>query len=210
MSEGETVIDPLATTPMPKSCSKFPCRLDPGKALLVNDGGFLVCPLCRGSYGEAQGVQWYDALCLMEPWLELILCGYKTLETRTKCLRKKSGPVVLAASKGFDASHEAWLAGKKLTAAEMQRARDGQGKLRGFVPEMGGFVPGVPGRDDAAACIGIALGGNHSRFVASVKDVKRIQEVPSVRLQVKDGQEQIVQGAAQGFYRVPADRVVFL
>ena len=33
-------------------------------------------------------IETYDALCLREPWLELILLGIKTEESRTKCLRK--------------------------------------------------------------------------------------------------------------------------
>src|SRR5258706_4405576 len=51
-------------------------------------------------------IECYDALCMMEPWLELVMLGYKTLETRTKCMRKRPGELLLASSRGVD--HKAW------------------------------------------------------------------------------------------------------
>lgn len=39
--------------PMPESCTKWPCKAEPEKAKLEErGGGFMVCPLCRASYGR--------------------------------------------------------------------------------------------------------------------------------------------------------------
>lgn len=148
----------------------------------------------------------YDALCLKEPWLELILLGIKTLETRTKCLRKSSGTVVFASSKEYD--EVAWedpRAGGRLDAASKQRALAGCGKLVG-VATMGGFRPGVAGVEDAAACITIAVPGG-TRFVSPVSDVRRIVPIATVRVR-PDGA--LVEGASQGFFKVPRSAVQIL
>lgn len=43
-------------TTMPKSCTKWPCCWSPDKAVLVKTSpyGFMVCPLCCGSYGRGE------------------------------------------------------------------------------------------------------------------------------------------------------------
>jgi len=206
----EEAPDALATSAA-RSCTRWPCSSDAERAtLIVNDKGFLVCPLCGGSYGRPEpALEVYDALCLQDPWLELILSGHKTLETRTKCLRKKSGPVVLASSQTLDMSPLANQAAHVLDAAARQRAVAGRGKLRALVV-MGGFRPGEPGVDDRAACIPIRLPSGKIRFVSPVSEAKRIKEVPSVRVQEKGGKVTVVKGAAQGFYRVPKEKVVLL
>ncbi len=147
----------------------------------------------------------YDALCLKEPWLELILLGIKTLETRTKCMRKAPGQVVLASSTIDEAAWNDPLVGGLLSEAEAQRARDGLGKLRGLV-QMGGFRPGKPGVENAAACIDIAYEGG-VRWVSEVSDVRRIVELPTVRLRPTG---ETTEGASQGFFRVPKTAVTLM
>jgi hypothetical protein len=142
-----------------------------------------------------------DALCLREPWLELILVGIKTLETRTKCMRRKSGPVVLTSSQSCD--EVAWddpTVGGRLDDAARGRALEGLGMVRGLV-EMGGFRLGIPGVDDMAACIPISLPSGRARYVAPVAYPRRL--VPrAVQRYSPDGV--IVPGSSQGFFRVPA------
>jgi hypothetical protein len=161
-------------------------------------------------------IEIYDALCLKEPWLELILLAadgvtinIKTLETRTKCLRKTAGELVLVSSKGYD--EEAWVhpwCGGRLDAAAKKRALDGLGKLRG-IAMVGGFRVGVPGVDDQAASIQIRQPDGELRFVAEVSNVRRLVEVPTVRVRPKDGagNEVVVPGGGQGIFRVPANIV---
>jgi hypothetical protein len=149
-------------------------------------------------------IEYYSAFCMKEPWLELVLLKIKTLETRTKCLRKEGGPTVLASSLTID--EWAWnhpFIGGLLDATAKERARKGLGKLRGFSPNMGGFRLGVPGVDDNAARISIALDHGDVRWVAPFGDVQRIMEQSTVRVQTRDGVEQIVPGASQGIFRVP-------
>lgn len=151
-------------------------------------------------------VELYDALCLKEPWLELILLDIKGLETRTRLMRKKSGDVVLASSKSID--FVAWNdpdVGGRLDDAAKQRALAGLGKLRGLA-HMSGFRVGVSGVDDARACIAIALPDNKLRFVSEVTRQRRLVEVPTVRY--RDGL--LLSGASQGFFRVPASHVRIL
>lgn len=147
-------------------------------------------------------IETYDALCLQEPWLELILLGIKTLETRTKCLRRSSGEVVLTSSQTYD--EEAWnnqYVGGLLSEAEAKRALEGLGKMRGLV-YMGGFRPGIPVQEDAAACIKIDLGGGRVRQVSEVSQVRRLVEESVVRVQERDGKVQLVGGSSQGFFRI--------
>lgn len=152
-------------------------------------------------------IETYDALCLKEPWLELILLGIKTLETRTKLMRKKSGPVVLCSSASIDegAWHASWVGGR-LDEAAKARARAGLGKQRAMV-HMSGFRPGIAGTDnadDAAACIAILLPDGSTRFVSEVSQVRRIIEVPTVRVRPNGT---LQPGASQGFFRVPQTSV---
>lgn len=46
--EGETVL-----TIMPTACTKFECQVSGKDRRLVTRKGFLVCPVCGGSYGIA-------------------------------------------------------------------------------------------------------------------------------------------------------------
>ncbi len=153
-------------------------------------------------------IQVWDALALKEPWLELILLGLKTLETRTKLMRKKSGDVVLCSSKEID--FVAWVnpaVGGLLNEAAKRRALAGLGKTRGLVC-MSGFRPGVPGVEDEAARIAIRLPDGRVRFVSEVTRQRRLEEYPTMRLQERDGKEpRVVPGASQGFFRVPASMV---
>ena len=52
------VVDPIerqAVTPMPVSCPLWPCSRTPNKAILKKDAnGFMVCPLCKYSYGKLE------------------------------------------------------------------------------------------------------------------------------------------------------------
>lgn len=53
----EDEFDPLSCGPMPKYCNQWPCCAQPEKARkLVKEKRygtyFMICPLCRGSYGE--------------------------------------------------------------------------------------------------------------------------------------------------------------
>ena len=193
--------DGLGTTPMPASCTKWPCSARPAESKLESSHGFTRCRLCGASYGA---VEVYDALCLKEPWLELILLGFKTLETRTKLMRKRSGPVVLCSSSEVDkgAWDAAWVGGR-LDRVAKERAWGGLGKMRALV-HMGGFRPGVPFVDDAAACIQIALPDGGVRFVSEISQVHRIVEVPTARVR-PDGS--LCAGASQGFFRVPKTSV---
>lgn len=158
--------------------------------------------------GEAaRSVEVYDALCLQEPWLELILLGIKTLETRTKCLRKLSGLVLLTSSKNYD--QVAWDApgvGGRLGELGRERALRGLGKFAALV-QMSGFRPGIPGVEDAAACIPIALPGGKVRQVSAISDVRRVDREDTVRVR-PDGS--IVSGVSQGFFRVPRSSVHFV
>lgn len=151
-------------------------------------------------------IETYDALCLKEPWLELILLGIKKLETRTKLMRKKSGLVVLCSSVSFDegAWHASWVGGR-LDSAAQGRALAGLGKQRALV-HMDGFRSGLSGLHDAAACIQIALPNGRTRFVSEVSHVRRIVEVPTTRVR-PDGSLQA--GASQGFFRVPVSSVQY-
>lgn len=147
-------------------------------------------------------IEVYDALCLKEPWLELILLGIKTLETRTKCLFRDPRDLALASSKEYD--ERAWedpTVGGRLDDVARARALAGLGKLRGF-GHFTGFRPGVAGFDDQAACIAVGLPGGGVRFVSGVERVMRIAEVPTRRVRERDGEVQIVPGASQGLFRV--------
>jgi len=44
-----------AITDMPISCMYWPCCSSPDKAVLENVNGFMVCPICHGSYGPIAG-----------------------------------------------------------------------------------------------------------------------------------------------------------
>lgn len=151
-------------------------------------------------------IRTYDALCLKEPWLELILLGIKTLESRTKCMRKKSGPVVLTSALQLD--EVAWVdpnVGGLLDGAAKGRARSGVGRLAGMVG-MSGFRPGIPEVEDKAACIQIRLSPRDVRWVSEVSNPRRVVRSVVVRL-APDGRT--VAGSSQGFFRVPVDLVVF-
>jgi len=153
-------------------------------------------------------IEVYDALALKEPWLELILLELKTLETRTKLMRKKSGAVVLCSSKEVDV--DAWTnpkVGGLLDAAAKARALAGVGKTRALV-DMSGFRPGVPGVEDERARIGILLPDGSVRFVSEVANPRRLVEYPTMRIQEREGEEsRVVPGASQGFFRMPASMV---
>lgn len=139
--------------------------------------------------------------------MELILLLRKTLETRTKCLFKEPGYYVLASSKQYD--EHAWqhpAVGGLLDVAAKERAMRGLGKLRA-VACMSGFRPGVPGVDDSRALIKIERPGGVVRFVSEISGVQRLVEVPTVRVQERDGVERIVEGASQGTFRVPKTAV---
>ena len=41
-----------AITKMPESCVVWPCCKEPQKAKLKLNNGFMICPLCRRSYGK--------------------------------------------------------------------------------------------------------------------------------------------------------------
>lgn len=151
----------------------------------------------------------YRAICLKEPWLELILILRKRLETRTRPLFREPGNFVLASSKTYD--ERAWddpCVGGLLDDLAKKRAMNGLGKLRGYV-HMGGFRDGVPGQDDDAALIDISLGGGKVRSVSEVSQVKRIVEVPTVHIKTIDGEEVTVDGGTQGIFRVPGSLVKF-
>lgn len=157
-------------------------------------------------------IETYDALCLKEPWLELILLAadgvvlnIKTLETRTRCLRKTSGELVLASSATYDEA--AWVhpwCGGRLDAAAKKRALDGLGKLRG-IAMVCGFRVGVPGVDDQRACIQIMQPNGKPRFVAEVSNVRRLVEQPTMR--VRPEGKGIVEGGLHGIFKVPASFV---
>lgn len=152
-------------------------------------------------------IEVYDALALKEPWLELILLELKTLETRTKLMRKKSGEVVLCSSKEID--FIAWTnpaVGGLLDEAAKMRALNGRGKTRALV-SMSGFRPGVPGVEDERARIAIRLPDGSIRFVSEVTQPRRLVEEPTMRVQERNGEEHVVSGASQGFFRIPASMV---
>lgn len=154
-------------------------------------------------------IETYKAICLKEPWLELILLLRKTLETRTRPMFKEPGDYVLASSKQYD--EHAWddpYVGGLLDSAAKERAMKGLGKLRGFA-RMSGFRPGVPGVDDRAACITIARPGGLVRNVSELTSVRRLIEVPTMRVQTRDGEDHMVFGASQGIFRVPVGQVQF-
>ena len=51
------LIDDQPITTMPKFCLSWPCCQSPKKAKLKKDeNGFMVCPLCHGSYGKGLSV----------------------------------------------------------------------------------------------------------------------------------------------------------
>ena len=145
-------------------------------------------------------IEVYDELCLKEPWLELILIRIKTLETRTKCLFKEAREMVLASSLQID--QWAWdhpHVGGLLDAAAKARALAGLGKLRGL-GGMSGFRPGVPGVDDNAARISIALPDGKVRQMSEISNVQRLVPEPTVRVR-PDGT--LIAGASQGIFKVP-------
>lgn len=157
------------------------------------------------SSANSTAIETLDGLCLQEPWLELILLGVKTLETRTKCLRKKGGSVVLTSSKTFDVG--AWsdpVVGGLLDDDAKKRALAGLGKMRGQVL-FGDCRAGIPEVDDAAACIPIRLPSGRPRFVFPIHMVMRVLEVPTVRVRPSGA---TAMGASQGFFKVPKSAVV--
>lgn len=156
---------------------------------------------------ESGPIETHDALCLQEPWLELILLGLKTLETRTKCLRRKGGEVVLASSKNYDKA--AWAdprVGGLLSDASKARALEGLGQIAGLVT-FGDCRLGVPGVEDEAARIAILLPTGKPRFVFPITSPRRVQRVATVRVR-PDGTAK--QGSSQGFFRVPKSIVTVL
>lgn len=151
-------------------------------------------------------IETYSALCLKEPYLELILLGIKTLETRTKCLFKDARELVLTSSSEID--DVAWVnpaSGRKLDDAAQARALNGLGKVRGIV-RAGGFRPGIPGVEDSAACIGIALLNGTVRQVCELTQVRRVIEVPVKRVRPEGD---IVDGSLHGIFKVPRAIVQF-
>lgn len=46
------------------------------------------------------------------------------------------------------------------------------------------------------------------RFVSAVKNTRRLEERPTVRVQDRDGVERIVAGASQGLFRVPRSEII--
>lgn len=194
---------PTCETEVNAGCSRtraMKCHKDVVRAAMK-----LVAP------SEVSGsIEVMDALCLQEPWLELILSGVKTLETRTRCLRKTAGEVVLTSSKSVD--EQAWgdaNVGGIMTEEQRQRARSGLGKLAGVV-HLGGFRPGVPGSDDGRALIAIGLSDGGLRFVSEVSNPRRVARVETVRVQERGGKIEVVPGASQGFFRVPRSAVEVL
>jgi hypothetical protein len=152
-------------------------------------------------------IETYDALALKEPWLELILLGIKTLETRTKCLRKFGGEVVLVSSKQLDEVF--WdhpFVGGLLDAEAKKRALQRLGGTAGLVT-MSGFRPGIPDVEDGAARITIRYPGG-VRQVSEITNVRRLVSVPTMRLR-PDGVT-LVPGAMQGIFKVPKDIVRLL
>lgn len=153
-----------------------------------------------------------DALCLKEPWLELVLLGIKTLETRTRCLRRRGGRVVLTSSRSID--FVAWgdpRVGGRLDTAARNRALGGLGKLAGIV-RLGHCREGVPGQDDGRALIDIRLTSARNRFVWEVREPRRVERVPTWRIAADDDGSctRRVRGAKQGFFKVAAADVVLL
>lgn len=156
---------------------------------------------------ESGPIETYDALCLQEPYLELILLGLKTLETRTKCLRKKGGEVVLTSSKTYN--KEAWAdpkVGGLLNDAARARALEGLGQLAGIVT-FGDCRPGVPVIEDEAARIAILLPTGKPRFVFPIITPRRVKRVTTVRVR-PDGSA--TQGSSQGFFKVPKSLVAVM
>ena len=48
-------VDDQPITPMPESCPMWPCCDDKEKNKLIKDkNGFMICPSCRGSYGQGK------------------------------------------------------------------------------------------------------------------------------------------------------------
>jgi hypothetical protein len=152
-------------------------------------------------------VETYDALCLREPWLELILLGHKLLETRTKCMRRVGGNVVLTSSQEVDEGMWRDSRVSVLLGAEGRaRAESGRGKLAALV-HMSAFREGVPGEDDVRALIPILLPDGRKRFVSEVSHIRRIKLVPTVRVR-PDGT--LAPGSSQGFFRVQKSAVELL
>lgn len=137
----------------------------------------------------------YWALCLREPYLALIIERLKQLETRTRCLRKAGGPVVLCSSQQLDQG--AWdnpQVGGLLSFGARAAAMRELGQFRCSVL----FADARRGTaDDSEAAVHPAAG----KWVWPIPQVHRFaQTAPVVRLR-PDGSTH--PGASQGFFRVP-------
>lgn len=139
----------------------------------------------------------YCALALREPYLELLLMGLKTVETRTRCLRNGGGEVVLVRS--LQINEEAWAdsaRGGLIPAVRREEILRSGGRLAGLVV-FGNCRYVYPGVDDAAACFKLP----ERRFGWDVIARRRVEEVLTQRLR-PDGVT-VVGGASQGLFRVP-------
>lgn len=153
-------------------------------------------------------IECYDALCLKEPYLELIMCGIKTLESRTKIMRKKGGEVLLTSSATInEAAFNDPNVGGLLDAEAKQRALTGVGKFAGLV-RFGDCRPGVPGsQDDVDACISMLTEDGRTRFVYPITDPRRVQRLDVIRIR-PDGTYK--KGSSQSFFKVPKSLVGIL
>lgn len=161
-----------------------------------------------GMQASDNSIETYDALCLQEPYLELILLGIKTLETRTKMLRKNGGEIVLTSSLSYnETAMNDPSAGGLLDAAAKKRALDGLGTFAGIVM-FDDARPGVPGVDDRAACIGIGLPDGKVRVVNAISNVRRVERAPTMRVRRRPGEpDRVVSGSSQGIFKVPRVQV---
>lgn len=71
-----------AITDMPESCPKWPCSKTPDKSKLkMNSKGFMVCPMCGGSYGKMCSCNFSDAWrCAKDQNLRQLSCWCKCHE----------------------------------------------------------------------------------------------------------------------------------
>lgn len=133
----------------------------------------------------------------------LLVEGLKTLETRTTCLRKEGGEVVLTSSRSVD--DRAWknpLVGGRLDADQKRRALAGLGCLAALAT-FGDCRPGLPGVEDEAAMIDLQT-PDGPRWVYPVSRGRLLQRRNTVRLR-PDGT--LTPGSMQGFFKIPAGEV---
>lgn len=151
-------------------------------------------PVNQPSFFDPIPVTWYWALCLREPYLALILAGKKTLESRTRLLRREGGPVVLTSATKVD--EEAWTRlGYLLTAAQRDRAKAQLGGFRGMA--VFGDARRGTYQDDDAVCA--PADGKWLWSVSEVKEFEQSRKTVRVR-----PSGIVVDGSKQGFFKVPA------